>query len=91
MLHARCGFADVLDALQRVGGVGTAEDAGSKNDGEGVGRHPVCVLLQRDPETHQKKKKAASIPMWVLTESTPVPTQQNTRAARRVTETENPA
>lgn len=35
--HARCGFADVLDALQRVGGVGAAKDTGSKHDGKGVG------------------------------------------------------
>ena len=48
----RCGFADVLDALQRVDGVGAAEDAGSEHDGEGVGRHPVRVLLQGNPETH---------------------------------------
>lgn len=33
----RCGLADVLDALQRVDGVGAAKDAGSKHDGEGVG------------------------------------------------------
>lgn len=53
--HARCGFADVLDALQRVGGVGAAKDAGSEHDSEGVGRHSVCVLLQHDPETPQKE------------------------------------
>lgn len=33
----RCGFADVLDALQRVDGVRAAKDAGSEHDGEGVG------------------------------------------------------
>ena len=51
-VDVRSGFADVLDALQRIDGVGAAEDAGSKHDGEGVGWHPVSLLLQGDPVTH---------------------------------------
>ncbi len=35
-MDVRCGLADVLDALQRVDGVGAAKDAGSEHDGEGV-------------------------------------------------------
>lgn len=48
----RSGFADVLDTLQWVDGVGAAEDAGSEHNGEGVGRHPVSLLLQGYPVTH---------------------------------------
>lgn len=33
----RGGLADVLDALQRVDGVGAPKDAGSEHNGEGVG------------------------------------------------------
>lgn len=50
----RRGLADVLDTLQRVDGVGAAEDARSEHDGEGVSRHPVGLLLQSDPETHHR-------------------------------------
>lgn len=50
-VNIRCGLADVLDALQWVNAVGAAKDAGSKHDGEGVGWHPVCLLLQGNPVT----------------------------------------
>lgn len=51
----RCGFADVLDTLQRVDGVWTTEDAGSKDDGESVGGHPVGLLLQGNPAAQQSR------------------------------------
>lgn len=52
-MDVRCGFADVLDALQRVDRVGATEDAGSKNDGERIGRHPVGFLLQCNSVTQR--------------------------------------
>lgn len=53
-MDLRRGLADILDALQWVNGVGAAKDAGSEHDGERVGRHPVSLLLQGDPETHHR-------------------------------------
>lgn len=50
LCYSRCGFANVLHAQQRVDGVVAAKDAGGEDDGEGIGRHPVCLLLQGDPE-----------------------------------------
>ena len=49
-MFLRSGLADVLDALQGVDGVRTAQDAGSEHDGQGVRWHAVCVLLQGDPK-----------------------------------------
>lgn len=54
----RCGFANVLHTQQRVDCVVAAEDAGGKDDGEGVGRHPVGLLLQGDPEARRGSKKS---------------------------------
>ena len=54
---SRCGLADVLDTLQGVDGVGAAEDAGGEDDGYGVGRHTVGVLLPCDPGEYTKQKQ----------------------------------
>lgn len=60
----RCGLADVLNALQRINGVRTAQDTRSKHYGQGVSWHAVCLLLQGDPRNigsklvvHHKKRK----------------------------------
>lgn len=65
--YVRCGFANVLDALQRVSGVRAAKDAGGEHDGEGVGRHPVCVLLQSNPVTHRGVGRVLIL-AWTFTE-----------------------
>lgn len=62
----RCGFADVLHAQQRVDGVVAAEDARGEDDGEGVGRHPVGVLLQGDPETRRRRNSSVFIRISTL-------------------------
>lgn len=62
----RSGLADVFDALQWVNGVWAAKDAGSKDNGEGVGWHPVCLLLQGYPVTHQNI--ILSVLMWRVRE-----------------------
>lgn len=60
----RCGLADVLNTLQRINGVRTAQDTRSKHYGQGVSWHAVCLLLQGNPENisskwvvHHKKRK----------------------------------
>lgn len=50
----RGGLADVLDTLQWIDAVGTAEEAGSEDDGKGVRGHPVGLLLQGDPRTQKE-------------------------------------
>lgn len=62
----RCGFADVLHTQQRVDGVVAAEDARGEDDGEGVGRHPVGLLLEGDPETRRRRNSSLSIPTPTL-------------------------
>lgn len=61
-MHAflRCGLADVLDALHRVGGVRAAKDAGSKNYGQRISRHAVCFLLQGDPGSRKPTVRAGN-------------------------------
>lgn len=46
-------FTDVLNALQRVCRVGTAEDTGSKDDGQGISWHAIGFFLEGNP----KKKR----------------------------------
>lgn len=58
----RCGLADVLDALQRIDGVWTAQDAGRKNDSQGVGWHTVGLLLQGDPGS---AKSVLTLALWL--------------------------
>lgn len=48
----RCGLANVLYTLERVNGVRTPQDTGSKHNGQSISTHPVSLLLQRDPEKH---------------------------------------
>lgn len=62
LLDVRCGLADVLDALQRVDGVRTPQDARREHDSEGVDRHPVRVLLQGDPTTHRTNSTDVNAP-----------------------------
>lgn len=85
-MDVRGGLADVLDALQRVDGVGAAKDAGSEHDGEGVGWHPVSLLLQGDPETHHSV--ILLILMWIFTECD-THSQQTQQTGRQETETAN--
>lgn len=62
LLDVRCGFADVLDALQRVDGVRTPQDARREHDSEGVGRHPVRLLLQGNPTTYRTNSTDMNAP-----------------------------
>lgn len=43
-----------------------AEDARGEYDGEGVGRHPVGLLLQGDPETRRRRNSSVSILTLIL-------------------------
>lgn len=45
----RGGLGHVPHAHQGVGAVGTAQDAGSEHDGQGVGGHAVLRLLLGHP------------------------------------------
>lgn len=58
----RCCFANVLHAQQRVDGVVAAQDAGGEDDRQGVGRHPVGLLLQGDPEARRGRNSSVLIP-----------------------------
>lgn len=46
----RGGLANVLYTLERVSAVRTAQDTGSKHNGQSISAHPVSLLLQRDPK-----------------------------------------
>lgn len=43
-------FTDVLNALQRVCGIGAAEDTGSKDDSQGISWHSIGLFLEGNSE-----------------------------------------